>query len=136
ERALGGWQAEWEALPELARLAGGALAQVAQIVGGLQVDTARLAANLDATRGLVLGEAVMLALGDRIGRLDAHHLVEQASKEAVRSNRTLHDVLAADPVVSAQLAPEALARLLDPAHYVGEAGAFVDAVLARHASGN
>ncbi|WP_186265177.1 3-carboxy-cis,cis-muconate cycloisomerase [Burkholderia gladioli] len=136
ERALGGWQAEWEALPELARLAGGALAQVAQIVGGLQVDTARLAANLDTTRGLVLGEAVMLALGDRIGRLDAHHLVEQASKEAVRSNRTLHDVLAADPVVSAQLAPEALARLLDPAHYVGEAGAFVDAVLARHASGN
>ncbi|AJK48179.1 3-carboxy-cis,cis-muconate cycloisomerase [Burkholderia plantarii] len=133
ERALGGWQAEWDALPELARLAGGALAGVAQIVGGLNVDTARLAANLDATRGLVLGEAVMLALGDRIGRLDAHHLVEQASKEAVRSNRTLHEVLAAEPAVTAHLTPDALRRLLDPAHYVGEAAAFVDAVLARHA---
>lgn len=136
ERALGGWQAEWEALPELARLAGGSLATIAQIVGGLNVDTARLAANLDATRGLVLGEAVMLALGDRIGRLDAHHLVEHASKEAVRSNRTLHEVLAADPAVTAHLAPDVLARLLDPANYVGEASAFVDAVLARYASAN
>jgi 3-carboxy-cis,cis-muconate cycloisomerase len=136
ERALGGWQAEWDALPELARMAGGALATLAPIAEGLNVDTARLAANLGATRGLVLGEAVMLALGDKIGRLDAHHLVEAASKEAVRSNRTLHDVLAADPAVTAHLAPEALARLLDPAHYVGEAAAFVDAVLARYASGN
>ncbi|MEK6348157.1 MAG: 3-carboxy-cis,cis-muconate cycloisomerase [Burkholderia sp.] len=133
ERALGGWQAEWDALPELARMAGGALATLAPIAEGLNVDTARLAANLGATRGLVLGEAVMLALGDKIGRLDAHHLVEAASKEAVRTNRTLHEVLAADPAVTAHLEPEALARLLDPAHYVGEASAFVDAVLARHA---
>ncbi|WDD90921.1 3-carboxy-cis,cis-muconate cycloisomerase [Burkholderia sp. FERM BP-3421] len=136
ERALGGWQAEWDALPELARLAGGALAQVAQLVAGLEIDPARLAANLDATRGLVLGEAVMLALGDAIGRLDAHHLVEQASREALQSGRTLHDVLAADPRVSAQLSPEALQRLFDPAHYVGAAHAFVDAVLARHAGRN
>ena len=28
ERALGGWQAEWEALPDLARLTAGALANV------------------------------------------------------------------------------------------------------------
>ncbi|GAB7534326.1 3-carboxy-cis,cis-muconate cycloisomerase [Burkholderia sp. 3C] len=136
ERALGGWQAEWDALPELARMAGGALATLAPIAEGLNVDTARLAANLGATRGLVLGEAVMLALGDKIGRLDAHHLVEAASKEAVRSNRTLHEVLAADPAVTHHLAPEALARLLDPAQYVGEAAAFVDAVLARYASGH
>jgi 3-carboxy-cis,cis-muconate cycloisomerase len=136
ERALGGWQAEWEAVPELARLAGGALAQTAQVLAGLEVDTARLAANLDATRGLVLGEAVMLALGDAIGRLDAHHLVEQASKEAVHSGRALHDVLAADPRVAAHLSPDALRDLFDPAHYVGAAHAYVDAVLARHASQN
>lgn len=134
ERALGGWQAEWDALPDLARLTGGALAQIAQIVAGLDVNTDRLAANLDLTRGLILGEAVMLALGDKIGRLDAHHLVEQASKEAVRSGAALFDVLAADPAVTAHLSPNALARLLDPAHYVGEAQASVDAVLALHAS--
>ncbi|MCA8097503.1 3-carboxy-cis,cis-muconate cycloisomerase [Burkholderia contaminans] len=133
ERALGGWQAEWDALPDLARLTGGALAQIAQIVAGLDVNTERLAANLGLTRGLILGEAVMLALGDKIGRLDAHHVVEQASKEAVRTGATLFDVLAADATVSAHLSRDALARLLDPAHYVGEAQAYVDAVLALHA---
>jgi 3-carboxy-cis,cis-muconate cycloisomerase len=133
ERALGGWQAEWDALPDLARLAGGALAQIAQIVAGLDVNAERLAANLDLTHGLILGEAVMLALGDRIGRLDAHHVVEHASKEAVRTGATLFDVLAADATVSAHLSRDALAQLLDPAHYVGEAHAYVDAVLALHA---
>jgi 3-carboxy-cis,cis-muconate cycloisomerase len=132
ERALGGWQAEWDALPDLARLAGGALAQIEQIAGGLEIDTGRLAANLAATHGLVLGEAVMLALGDRIGRLDAHHLVERASKAAVQSGQTLFDVLAADPAVTRHLDAAQLRRLLDPAHYVGEAHAFVDAVLAQH----
>ncbi len=133
ERALGGWQAEWDALPELARLAGGALAQIEQIAGGLEVRPERLAANLDVTHGLILGEAVMLALGDRIGRLDAHHLVERASKSAVQSGRTLYDVLAAEPAVTQHLDDARLKALLDPANYVGEAHAFVDAVLASYA---
>ncbi|GBH23960.1 3-carboxy-cis,cis-muconate cycloisomerase [Burkholderia vietnamiensis] len=133
ERARGGWQAEWDALPDLARLTGGALAQIAQIAAGLDVNTERLAANLDVTHGLVHGEAVMLALGDRIGRLEAHHVVEHASKQAVRTGATLFDVPAADPAVSAHLSRDALAQLLEPAHYVGEAHAYVDAVLALHA---
>ncbi len=133
ERALGGWQAEWDALPELARLAAGALAQIEQIAGGLEVRPERLAANLDVTHGLILGEAVMLALGDRIGRLDAHHLVERASKSAVQSGRTLYDVLAAEPAVTQHLDDARLKALLDPANYVGEAHAFVDAVLASYA---
>ncbi|WP_322057970.1 3-carboxy-cis,cis-muconate cycloisomerase [Paraburkholderia sp. J63] len=134
ERALGGWQAEWDALPELARLAGGALAQIEQIAGGLEVRPERLAANLNVTHGLILGEAVMLALGDAIGRLDAHHLVEHASKTAVQTGCTLYDVLAADPAVTQHLDEARLKALLDPANYVGQAHAFVDAVLASHAS--
>ncbi|MCP3723184.1 3-carboxy-cis,cis-muconate cycloisomerase [Paraburkholderia sp. CNPSo 3272] len=132
ERALGGWQAEWDALPDLARLAGGALAQIEQITAGLEVRPERLAANLDITHGLILGEAVMLALGDRIGRLDAHHLVEHASKSAVQSGRTLYEVLAADPAVTRHLDEARLKALLDPANYVGQAPAFVDAVLASY----
>ncbi|SDG07268.1 3-carboxy-cis,cis-muconate cycloisomerase [Paraburkholderia phenazinium] len=132
ERALGGWQAEWDALPDLARLAGGALANIEQIVSGLDVNVARLAANLEVTHGLILGEAVMLALGDSIGRLEAHHRVEQASKTAVQTGQRLFDVLAADPAVTQHLSVEQLQRLLDPAQYVGQAHAYVDAVLALH----
>ncbi|MEZ2349209.1 3-carboxy-cis,cis-muconate cycloisomerase [Caballeronia sp. RCC_10] len=129
ERALGGWQAEWDALPDLARLTAGALANVKGIVPGLEVNADRLAANLNATNGLVLGEAVMLALGDAIGRLDAHKLVERASKAAVANGQSLYDVLAADETVARHLSPEQLKPLLDPANYVGQAQAFVDAAL-------
>ncbi|MDR5854290.1 3-carboxy-cis,cis-muconate cycloisomerase [Caballeronia sp. LZ062] len=132
ERALGGWQAEWEALPDLARLTAGALANVKNMVPGLEVNVGRLAANLNATNGLVLGEAVMLALGDAIGRLDAHRLVEGASKAAVASGQPLFDVLAANETVSAHLSQERLKELLDPANYVGQAQAFVDAALSQH----
>jgi 3-carboxy-cis,cis-muconate cycloisomerase len=132
ERALGGWQAEWDALPDLARLAGGALANIGQIASGLNVNMPRLAANLDVTHGLILGEAVMLALGDSIGRLDAHHLVESASKAAIREEQTLFDVLSADSAVTQHLSVERLKQLLDPAQYVGQAHAYVDAALALH----
>jgi len=132
ERALGGWQAEWDALPDLARLAGGALANIEQIAAGLNVNEPRLAANLDVTHGLILGEAVMLALGDSIGRMDAHHLVERASKAAIRDGQTLFDVLSADAAVTQHLSVERLKQLLDPAQYVGQAHAYVDAALALH----
>jgi 3-carboxy-cis,cis-muconate cycloisomerase len=132
ERALGGWQAEWDALPDLARLAGGALANIEQITAGLNVNVPRLAANLNVTHGLILGEAVMLALGDSIGRLNAHHLVERASKAAIAERKTLFEVLSADPAVTEHLSLERLMQLLDPAQYVGQAHAYVDAALALH----
>lgn len=132
--ALGGWQAEWEALPDLARLTGGALAQITAIVSNIEVNADRLAANLDLTHGLILGEAVMLALGDRIGRLDAHTLVEHASKQAVATGATLYHVLASDEHVMQHLSLVQLQALLDPANYVGQAHAFVDAALVGHRS--
>jgi 3-carboxy-cis,cis-muconate cycloisomerase len=133
ERALGGWQAEWETLPEIARLCAGALRSVAQVVEGIEVDTHRLARNLDETRGLILAEAVMLALGAAMGRMEAHRLVEHASREAVLSGRSLRDVLAAEPAVTRLIDDAQLDKLLDPANYVGSATRFVDAVLAEHA---
>ena len=132
ERALGGWQAEWETLPDIARLCAGALANVTDIAEGLDVDTARLSANLEMTRGLILGEAVMLALGGTLGRLAAHELVEHASREAIRSGRTLRQVLEENPEVARALDPLQLDALFDPANYSGQARQFVDAVLARH----
>ena len=129
ERALGGWQAEWETLPDIARLCAGALANVTEIVAGLDVDTTRLTANLRMTRGLILGEAVMLALGASIGRLRAHELVEHASREAVASGRALREVLGDDPDIMRVLSNEQLDGLFDPSRYSGQARQFVDAVL-------
>jgi 3-carboxy-cis,cis-muconate cycloisomerase len=132
ERALGGWQAEWDTLPQIMQLAAGALQQMAQVAQGLSVDVERMRVNLDATGGLIMAEAVTLALGGRLGRLAAHHIVEQACQVAVSSGRRLRDVLAQDPQVSAELSISEIDRLLDPAGYLGEAARFVDRVLQTH----
>jgi 3-carboxy-cis,cis-muconate cycloisomerase len=132
ERGLGGWHAEWETLPEIFLLVAGALRHMADAIEGLAVDPARMRANLETTRGLVMAEAIMMALGDRIGRLEAHHLVEAASRRAAAEGAHLRDVLAGDPVVTVHLAPDALDRLFAPESYLGVAERLVErALLAR-----
>src|SRR4029079_19054278 len=54
ERGLGGWHAEWETLPEICALTAGALAHTIRSIEGLDVDAARMAANLELTRGMGL----------------------------------------------------------------------------------
>lgn len=130
ERALGGWQAEWDCLPEIMMLAAGALRQTRTLAEGLQVNEARMRANLDMTGGLIMAEAVTLALGAELGRLQAHQLVEAACRRAVSENRPLRELLREDAKVAALLSPEHIDRLLEPASYLGQAGAFTDRVLA------
>jgi 3-carboxy-cis,cis-muconate cycloisomerase len=136
ERALGGWQAEWDTLPEIVQLAAGALQQMKQVASGLTIDAARMSANLDATHGQIMAEAVTLALGGKIGRMQAHQLVEKACHAASDSGRHLRETLAEEPTVGAQLTPQELDRLLDPSSYLGQAGIFVDRVLATHRAGD
>jgi len=132
ERSLGLWHAEWETLPELCCLLSGALQQARLLLPGLEVDAARMRANLDLTRGLVLAEAVSIALAQRIGREHAHHLVEQCCRQAVNESRHLRAVLGANAEVSAELSAAELDRLLDPAHYLGLAQRWVARAVAEH----
>jgi 3-carboxy-cis,cis-muconate cycloisomerase len=130
ERGLGGWHAEWETLPDICTLAAGALAQALAIVGGLQIDPARMAANLDLTHGLILAEAVAAALGEKLGKAQAHAIVEEGSAEAISAQRPLGDVLAADARVAAHLSARDLGRLLEPRNYLGLAKPLIERALA------
>jgi 3-carboxy-cis,cis-muconate cycloisomerase len=130
ERGLGGWHAEWETLPEICTLTGGALAQAIAMVEGLQVDASRMASNLELTRGLILAEAVAMALADKLGKAEAHALIEEASAAALAGRKSLREVLAADARVTAQLSVAELERLLDPRNYLGQARALVTRALA------
>ncbi|MBM3107762.1 3-carboxy-cis,cis-muconate cycloisomerase [Pseudomonas sp. V1] len=132
ERSLGLWHAEWETLPDICCLVSGALRQAQIIADGLQVDAARMRHNLDLTQGLVLAEAVSIVLAQRLGRDTAHHLLETCCKRAVAEQRHLRAVLGDDPQVSAELGADELDRLLDPAHYLGQARTWVERTLAEH----
>ena len=130
ERGLGGWHTEWETLPEIFLLSSGALHHMADAIAGLTLDTDRMRENIEATRGLVMAEAVTMALADRIGKQEAHHLVESACRDALAERAHLRDVLARDPAITALLTPDALVRLFAPESYLGMAERFVQRALA------
>lgn len=129
ERALGGWQAEWVALPQLFLLASGAASRLAETAKGLEVDTKRMRANLEATNGLIMAEAVQMALGEKLGRMQAHDLLEAASKRAGGEGRHLRDVIAETPAISDALSAKALDALFDPLSYLGSAEDFIERAL-------
>ena len=132
ERALGGWQAEWDTLPEIVSLCGAALNQMNIVVHGLQVNPMKMRSNIDVTRGLVMAEAVSLALAQHIGKEAAHHLLEEACTLAVNTNSHLIDVLKADKECTTHLSAIEIERLFDSLAYTGQSSAFVEKVLATH----
>jgi 3-carboxy-cis,cis-muconate cycloisomerase len=129
ERATGPWQSEQLALPQIFVLTSGALMHAASIAEGMTVDTARMRRNLDATHGLILAEAVMMAAARTIGRDKAHHVVEHASAKAIAERRPLGDILKQDKALDLPAAE--IDRLLDPAGYIGESEAVIDRIVAR-----
>ena len=129
ERSTGPWQIEWIVLPEAFCLTAGALRQARTMLEGLEVDPARMRANLDLTNGLVASEAVMMGLGPHLGRERAHDLVYDLCRDAIGQNRPLLELLAENAEISRHLDRAALERLCDPANYLGLSGAMVDRVL-------
>ncbi|SEH42113.1 3-carboxy-cis,cis-muconate cycloisomerase [Tardiphaga sp. OK245] len=130
ERSAGPWHAEWPTLPTLLLVTSGALAAIVDIAEGLEVDTERMRLNLDETNGLIMAEAVTFALAEKLGKSDAHHLVEAATKRAVAEKKHLRDILTADPKVNAQLNAAAIAKLFEPMDYQGVSQALIDRQLA------
>src|SRR4051795_7688677 len=129
ERSAGPWHAEWPTLPQLMLVTSGALAAIVDIAEGLEVDAARMRVNLDATHGLIMAEAVTFALAETIGKSDAHHLVEAASKRAVAEKKHLHEVTAADSQAAAHFSPEKIAACFEPMAYQGASQALIDRLL-------
>jgi adenylosuccinate lyase len=121
---------DWAYLPDLCVMTGGALQLAVRVMRGLHVHPERMARNLDATRGLLLSEQVMLALAASMGRQTAHDVVYECAMQAIDSERAFRDVLLAHPHAAPHLTAAQLDALLDPRQYTGLAGVFVDRVLA------
>jgi 3-carboxy-cis,cis-muconate cycloisomerase len=126
ERSAGPWHAEWPTLPSLLLVTSGGLAAIVDIAEGLEVDTQRMRANLDTTKGLIMAEAVTFSLAEKIGKSEAHHLVEAASKMAAAEKRDLREVLTKNFGIS----PDKLADLFEPMAYQGVSQALIDRLLA------
>ncbi|CAA9489638.1 MAG: 3-carboxy-cis,cis-muconate cycloisomerase [uncultured Rubrobacteraceae bacterium] len=129
ERAAGAWHAEWEALSDALALAGGAAANVREATEGLEVHPGRMRENLDRTGGMLLAENVTTLATHKLGRLEAHDLVEAACRRALEEGRHLREELLQDERIREALSKEEIDAALDPAGYLGSAGTFVDRAL-------
>jgi 3-carboxy-cis,cis-muconate cycloisomerase len=134
ERSTGPWQIEWISLPEIFCLSSGALAQTRHLVAGLQINEAGMRKNLDITGGMIVSEAVMMGLGPALGRQRAHDVVYDICREVIATKRPFLDLLAENPEISKHKTREDLARLVDPANYLGQCGEMVDRILAKQES--
>src|ERR1700723_2013567 len=130
ERSAGPWHAEWPTLPGLLLVTSGALAAIVDIAEGLEVDAARMRSNLDATGGLIMAEAVAFALVEKVGKQEAHHLIEAASKKAVAQKTGLRAALESDPKITAHLDAKRITQLLEPMAYQGVSQTLIDRLLA------
>ena len=129
ERALGGWQAEWQAMPQILQGTEKALQQSAALLAGLEVLPQAMRANIDVSQGLVMAESVAFGLAPQIGKAAAHALLERLSRQAVDCGQTLGEALMNDPEASRLATREQFSAWLSPLAYLGASGDFVDRVL-------
>jgi len=119
------------AITEACVLTGDILQRLIALFFGLQVFPDRMLANVRLSGGLIMGEALMLELGKRIGRQRAHDAVYEAAQGAVTRGRPFEELLAEDAHVRAHLSAAQVTDLLDPARYTGLCQRFADEGAAR-----
>ncbi|MRG70790.1 3-carboxy-cis,cis-muconate cycloisomerase [Alphaproteobacteria bacterium HT1-32] len=131
ERATGQWHVEWQALPTAFIVTSGGLNAAREALEGLEVRPDAMRKTLDASGGLIVAEAVMMGLAPHIGRQIAHDVVYDCCRAALTGDISFLDALKAEPQVRDHLDDTALARLVDPVNYLGEAPEMVHRLLSR-----
>jgi len=125
ERALGGWQAEWETLPQIICLTGESLERMTALMVGLGINSGRMLANLEITHGLIYAESAAMLLAKQLGKAAAHDLIEKASAQATKEKKHLRDVLLDNAQVRSNFTNDDIAGLFKPGAYSGMADEFV-----------
>jgi len=89
------------------------------ILDGLEVDAERMAANLDATGGMVYSEALLLAMVAKgAERQAAYRAVQGAAKRSWGGAASFRDELAADPEVARWLSAAEIEHAMDLEHHL------------------
>ena len=122
----------WSFGPEVCLLMGAQLALSRRLLRTLVVKPENMLRNLERSGGVVLSEAVMMALARRIGRDRAHALVLSIAREALRAKTQFGRAVRAHPEVRRHLRPREIEAALQYRNSLGLSAFFVDEVLKLH----
>src|SRR3989304_5023105 len=115
-------------LPDSTILVDYMLSRLTGIIRDLQVYPNRMKENMERSYGLMFSQRVLLKLADKgLPRQQAYEIVQRSAMRAWRERTDFHALLAADPQVTARLAPTDLAACFEPAWYLRN----VDAIYRR-----
>lgn len=132
ERDLTNSSCERVLFPEASILTDHCLRIMTGVIRGLVINRAAIRRNLALLHGINMAESVMIELTKKgMNRQDAHERVRVASMQALAEERSLADVLSADPGVARYCSKQDLERLLAPDSYIGTSVQQVDRVIAR-----
>ena len=120
ERDISHSSAERIVLPDSTALVFYMTRRMTSLLSNLEIDTARMQANLDSLHGVVYSQSVLLALVDSgMLRDDAYRIVQSCAATAIESRKSFRDVLAADERVT--LDASRLDSAFDPARVLANA---------------
>jgi adenylosuccinate lyase len=120
---------EWVTISESLVMLSGLLNQAKHLFENIDVNEERMRYNIEALKGLILSERVMLALAEKIGRQSAHEVIYRISMNAFEKGIEFKKALLNDQEFSKYFGESEVDELLDPAGYVGLSGKIVDEVL-------
>jgi len=124
----------WSFAGEVCLLMGAQLLLSKRLLGTLVVKPENMLRNLDRSGGVVLSEAVMMALARRIGRDRAHALVLKISRDALQQKTPFNSAVRAHADVRRHLKPREIEAVLQYRNSLGLSAFFVDQVLKVHAT--
>lgn len=93
----------------------------------------RIKENLAMSNGAIVSERVMLVLGEKLGRNQAHEVVYEDAQKSFNEHLHLYDVLSSDVRVTSEMSKDEIKELLDPNNYIGVCQQEVDDVIKKWA---
>ena len=129
ERATGQWHVEWNAIPNSFIIASSSFKSARFLLEGLEVSPENMKKNIDKTNGLIVAEAVMMALAPHIGRQVAHDIVYDCCRQTIKNNIRFVDSLLADKNISKIFNENDLLEIVNPSNYLGAAPAMANKLL-------
>ncbi|MCU7549784.1 3-carboxy-cis,cis-muconate cycloisomerase [Chitinophagaceae bacterium LB-8] len=129
ERGTGTWHAEWETISAIVQLTAGSLRKATEVTNGLEVDKEQMLRNIEITKGLIFAENISLALAEKIGKQEAHELIEKCCQEVQRSGMHLKNIVLENTVMRQYLTSSEIEGLFDPVRSIGLCEEWIKRVL-------
>ena len=131
ERSTGAWEIEWIVLPQISTLSHACVEHTRKLLEGLEVHPEDMMKNLEISKGGIVSEAVMMALGRKgMGRQKAHDVVYDLCRKAQQEDRKLSELLMeSEEVKRLGVQREEVEEWCDPGRYLGYSEVMVESVV-------